>query len=610
WSSPETFQSYTFTGDDLGENFLFLVGLDEAGVTTSCKSTITVKELNPFVTTWKTDNPGTSDSLQVTLPIYQASSRDYRFDIDWGDGNFSYDRNASTTHTYDSAGVYTVRISGDFPRIYFNNEGDKEKLLTVEQWGDIQWSSMESAFHGCRHLNITNPTIDSPDLSNVISLANMFDKCYAFNGHISHWDVSSVQIFDEMFSFCTVFDQAIGAWDMRSARSLYFMLEEAHQFNQDLNAWDVSNVTIMDGLFYYALVFDQDLNNWDVSQVNSMVEMFYVANLFNGDITSWNVSHVENMEGMFEEAYAFNQDISNWEVGNVKDMSGMFGSTQRFNQDIGSWDVSQVTDMLGMFNGARVFNQDIGDWNVGKVTNMRNMFRSADAFNQDIGDWEVGNVTRMDAMFQESDLFNQDLASWDVSQVKDMRRMFENAASFDQDLGKWDIGGLADNVFSSGLEEMFKGAGLSVSNYDATLIGWHTDASGETGDGKDDIPYDIVFGAGNSQYCAGDSARQVLINTYRWSIMDAGQDCLTVNADDLTFGAEIKMYPNPSSNLIYFTGDLKDLRMVEIYGLNGQRLMVFKNNWNQVDISPLPPSIYFVKLVSEQSFKTFKLLKE
>lgn len=581
----EAFDAYTFTTEDLGENTLYVFGIDDAGNTTSCTSTVTVRELNPFITTWKTDNPGTSDSLQITIPTHEPSWRDYRFDIDWGDGTFSYNRSFSPTHTYDSAGVYTVRITGDFPQIFFNFGGDREKLLTIEQWGDIQWSSMQDAFEGCSNLNITNPDIDRPDLSRVTSLASMFRGCSAFNGAIGHWDVGNVQIFDELFTFCEVFNQDIGGWDMSSATSLFQMLRGNYKFNQDLNAWDVSNVTNMEGLFFFTETFNQDLNNWDVSKVTSMAEMFYVNNVFNGDIKTWDVRNVENMNGMFLEAFSFNQDISGWNVSKVKDMTDMFASAINFNQDIGNWDVSKVTNMIGTFRNAQAFNQDIGDWEVGNVTSMAAMFLEAVSFNQDISDWEVGKVTEMDDMF-------------------------ERAVSFDQDLGKWDIGSLVKNEFSNGLRHMFKDGGLSIANYDATLIGWHTDTSGAAGDGIDDIPFDITFGGGNSQYCAADSARQDLIDTYRWSISDAGQDCLSVDVDDLAFGHEITMHPNPSSDFVYFKGDLKDVRGVEIFNLKGQRVMIFNNNLNEFNISQLPPSLYLVKLFSERSFRTFKLIKE
>jgi hypothetical protein len=42
---------------------------------------------------------------------------------------------------FPSAGTYRVMISGDFTRIHLNNSGDRQKILDVEQWGDIAWTS-------------------------------------------------------------------------------------------------------------------------------------------------------------------------------------------------------------------------------------------------------------------------------------------------------------------------------------------------------------------------------------------------------------------------------------------------------------------------------------
>ena len=522
-----------------------------------CFNTAMVAQ-NEFITTWKTDNNGTSTDTEITIPTILGEN--YNYEVDWTYDGVTFNAedtgiNGNITHDYEVAGTYMVAIRGAFPRIYFNNAGDKQKLLTIEQWGNTAWTSMENAFYGCTYLNITNPSIDTPDLAQVTNLTNMFNKCSSFNGDITAWDVSTVEIFDQMFRFCSAFDQPIGSWNMRNAKSLYYMFEEAHIFNQPLNSWNTSSVTNMAGTFVYAQLFNQDLNNWNVSNVISMEEMFYVANVFNGDITAWNVSKVENMAGMFVEAYAFNQDISGWEVSQVTTMYEMFNNASSFNQDIGAWDVSKVTDMASMFTRAVDFNQDIGSWEVSQVIDMKSMFRESDsfnqdisswdvgkvqkmgtmfantkAFNQDIGAWDVSSVTQMNNMFFENPIFNQDISGWDVSKVTEMNGMFEGASSFDQNLGNWDLSSISPRNNYSGLYDMFKSSGLSLENYDATLIGWSIDASGIAGDLIDDIPAAVNLNAGNSQYCNGAVARATLSAApYNWVISDNGLACSAEN---------------------------------------------------------------------------------
>ncbi|MEM6686447.1 MAG: BspA family leucine-rich repeat surface protein, partial [Bacteroidota bacterium] len=433
---------------------------------------------SPFITTWQT----TTANESITIPTFSDETYDYI--IDWGDGSIAYGVTGDASHTYTTAGTYTVSIFGTFPRIFFDGStsNNAEKLLTVEQWGDNPWTSMEGAFHRCANLTITNANIDIPDLSNVISFVEIFDGCISFNSDISNWDVSNVEDFSEAFEDCDIFNQPLNSWDMSSAQSISYMFYEAFAFNQPLNNWNVSNVTNMEGVFASASVFNQDLNSWNVSNVTSMYEMFDTANAFNGNISSWNVANVQNMEDLFQDNLVFNQNISGWNVSSVEDMTAMFSGAEAFNQDISGWNVGAVTQMNDMFQNAILFNQDIGNWNVSSVTNMYEMFDGADSFDQNLGNWDIGNI--MDTGFSNSGL----------------RGMFGSGP-----------GGVA----------------MSVANYDATLIGWNTDNSGIAGDGIDDIPQNLIFGGGKNQYCTSEADQLNLINTHGWSISDDGQasDC-------------------------------------------------------------------------------------
>ncbi|EDP71748.1 transmembrane protein, putative [Flavobacteriales bacterium ALC-1] len=556
--------SITYTADDIGDNIVYAVGIDDNGRMSYCESTITVTSLDPFVTTWKTDNPGESDDNTIRIPGIDGG---YDFDVDWGDGNISYGfQGTSATHAYSVPGTYTVSITGDFPRIYFNDQGDKNKILTIEQWGNNQWTSMVNAFEGCENLNITNPNAGAPNLSEVTSVSAMFSDCEEFNGDVTNWDVSNVEIFDEAFAYCDIFNQPIGGWNMSNATSLDYMFYEAYTFNQPLNNWNVSNVINMEGVFSDAVVFNQDLNNWNVSNVISMDELFYAAEAFNGNISSWNVSNVENMEEMFDAAYAFNQDISNWNVSNV-------------------------TNMEDMFDGADVFNQDISNWNVGNVTDMSNMFSGADAFNQDI-------------------------SGWDVSSVTTIANMFSGADAFDQNLGSWDIGNIVDTgSSSSGLRNMFgsgpSGVDMSVLNYDATLIGWNIDSSGIDGDGIDDIPQNIDFGGGKNEYCTSEMERQNLIDTHGWTISDNGEssDCGILGVSEIE-EAVINIFPNPTKDIINIEGDLSQLQSIDIYNLRGQLVKHIENQFEKINLKGLSTSVYIMYVKTVFNTKAIRIIKE
>ncbi|MCP4122771.1 MAG: DUF285 domain-containing protein, partial [Bacteroidetes bacterium] len=313
---------------------------------TACDST------DYFITTWRTDSTGTSNDSSITIPTFSGET--YNYDVDWTyDGiTFNVDDGGVTgdiTHDYGTSGTYTVAIRGTFPRIYFDDDGDHNKILTIEQWGTNPWTSMENAFDGCENLNITNMSIDTPDLSGMTNMSRMFAY--------------------------------------------------ASSFNSNINNWNTSNITNMKKVFIGTSAFNSDISSWDVSNVTNMSHMFQRASVFEGDLSAWNVSNVTNMSYMFSEALLFNSNISNWNTGNVTNMEVMFNKTNSFNQDIGGWNVSKVTNMYIMFSEAIAFNQDIGSWDVSMVTNMPYMFKGATAFDQNIGSWDIGQMTNITEMF-------------------------------------------------------------------------------------------------------------------------------------------------------------------------------------------------------------------
>jgi len=288
-----------------------------------------------FITTWNT-----LGETELVIPT-TGSGYDYNVDCN-NDGTFEATNVIGNyTCVYATAGVYQVVITGTFPRISFDSIGDKDKILTINQWGVNAWASMENAFAGCSNLDGIEAS-DVPDLSNVTSMKNMF--------------------------------------------------LQASSFNRNIGKWDVSNVTDMSYMFWEASSFNQDLD-WNVSNVSDMSSMFYGATAFNGNIGTWNVANVINMRLMFNGATSFDTSIANWDVANVNDMRNMFENASSFNQHLQNWNVGKVLNMKDMFNGATNFNRDIRNWDVSSVTNMDRMFYNAASFNYNLSGWNVDNVT-------------------------------------------------------------------------------------------------------------------------------------------------------------------------------------------------------------------------
>ena len=450
---------------------------------------ITVLNETAFITQWKTDDVGTSNSDQLIISTSPDFS--YNYSVDWGDGLIDNKVAGDITHTYASAGTYTVSITGDFPQTYFDESHDNSKLVSVEQWGNRQWRSMEKAFQGCDQLVFN--AVDIPDLSLVSSMKNTFKAASTFNSDLSLWDVSSVTTMQSMFEDANKFDQLIGNWNVAKVSNMNSMFSDAWGYRgADIGIWDVSSVTDMSNMFFTTFFFNTDLSTWDVSKVTDMSDMFLLARVFNQplgtwdtssltntsnmfgsafdfnqDIGAWDVSKVVDMSGMFRAANSFNQELGNWNVSAVINMAGMFRQAAAFNKDISRWDVSNVSDMSSMFDAANNFNQNISSWNVVKVNNMQRLFAGAADFNQNINAWDVSNVTNMSGMFNLASSFNQAINSWDVSSVTDMSSMFNFAGSFNQDISNWDV----SSVRNMSAMFFFTGAfNQNISNWDVSSV--------------------------------------------------------------------------------------------------------------------------------------------
>lgn len=519
----------------------------------------------PFITTWKTNNTGQGNSTSIVIP---TTGTGYNYEVDWNnDGVYEQTGiTGSVSHNFGTAGTYTIRIRGSFPRIYCNSIGEF-KLLDVVQWGDISWTSMNRAFSNCGNLNIT--ATDVPNLSGVTDMSYMFYGCTKLTGpaNIGSWDLSTVNNIQGMFIDCAMFNQPIGNWNTASvidmggifARAVLFnqpignwntsavtdmggMFDHASAFNQDISTWNTSAVTEMSSMFTYALAFNQPIGNWNTASVTGMNAMFKNATSFNQPIGNWSTAAVNNMGDMFFSATAFDQPIGNWNTTLVTSMSNMFREADHFNQPIGGWSTGAVTSMNAMFYGADAFNKPIGGWNTGAVTTMSQMFRGAVAFNQPIGGWSTGSVLAMDQMFYNATMFNQPIGNWNTGAVTVMSQMFGLASAFNQPIGGWNTAAVTNiglmfynaAAFNQSLATwtinpgnsmftMLSNSGMDCFNYSATLIGWA---------GNPAIPSNRSLGADGRLYATeAASARTYLSSTKGWTITGdtpSGPNCAPV----------------------------------------------------------------------------------
>lgn len=301
----------------------------------------------PFVSIWQTTAP----SETITLPL--RSGYNYNLLVDWGDGSESLVTSYNDTdaaHVYLVAGPYTITIMGTAEAWYFNNTGDKTKILQVTELGDLNWTNFEGAFSGCTNLS----TFDGGITSAVTDMAYMFYLSTA-TPDTSAWDTSNVTTMTAMFRQAPNANPDTSSWITSNVINMAHLFRSATSANPDVSGWDTSSVTNMAYMFNSATIATPDTSGlgWDTSNVTNMYAMFYGATLANPDTSGsgWDTSQVTNMAYMFYQATNANPDTSGWDTTLVTTMYRMFFSATSSNPDMSNWNFANVTDMGEMFNG-------------------------------------------------------------------------------------------------------------------------------------------------------------------------------------------------------------------------------------------------------------------
>jgi len=155
---------------------------------------------NEFRFSVKTDNVGTSNDNQFTIPINLGT---FNYTVTTSDGTSTSGLTGDHTITFPSGGgTYDVVITGTFPGMKFNNGGDKLKILTIDNFGiyGVGSTSQRFQFWGCSNL-VVNAT-DTGDFSQVTNFQRAFRSCSSITT-IPSLDFSSATNFTELFYFAS-----------------------------------------------------------------------------------------------------------------------------------------------------------------------------------------------------------------------------------------------------------------------------------------------------------------------------------------------------------------------------------------------------------------------
>ncbi|RXP44327.1 carbohydrate-binding protein [Lutibacter sp. HS1-25] len=89
-----------------------------------------------------------------------------------------------------------------------------------------------------------------------------------------------------------------------------------------------------------------------------------------------------------------------------------------------------------------------------------------------------------------------------------------------------------------------------------------------------------------------------------------GDNCSSLGVDDEILNNSIKMYPNPVTDILHVSSQLKEIQKIEIFSMLGSKMMEVKTNFNSINMRDLPSGIYLLHIYSEKGTAVRKLIKQ
>ncbi|WP_408096352.1 BspA family leucine-rich repeat surface protein [Peredibacter sp. HCB2-198] len=292
---PTASASQTYSTPDLtiGQQYQFYVRQwDKAGNASPCSTaSVSYRVKYPFQSEWQIAANG--ETIALPLP---PSGFTYNFTVDWGDGTPKTTHTSyAVSHSYQTAGTYTITITGTMEAWSFNNSPNAPKIKKVLNLGEMGWKDFQYGFKGCSNLTIFN----GGDVSLVTNMSYMFSQAPLVTPDTSNWNVSNVTNMGSMFEGASAANPNTSTWQTHNVVYMYNMFKDAPMANPDVSGWNTSNVEQMDRMFNNATAAMPDTTNWNTIKVQTMTSMFEGATLANPDTTNWDLGVVTNLNYMF-----------------------------------------------------------------------------------------------------------------------------------------------------------------------------------------------------------------------------------------------------------------------------------------------------------------------
>ena len=141
---------------------------------------------------------------------------------------------------------------------------------------------------------------------------------------------------------------------------------------------------------------------------------------------------------------------------------------------------------------------------------------------------------------------------------------------------------------------------MSKRNYDDLLISWEAKSN----------PSYLPFGAEGLLFCAGDSARSLLLLD-GWTFHKDTLDCSLVSLNESLANKEdfLNVYPNPTNGVIHINTD-KRIERIAVFDLQGRFLSSTSLNVTFIEL-PESKGMYLIQIrFQDGTIRTEKVIKK
>jgi len=308
------------------------------------------------------------------------------------------------------------------------------------RWDTSNVESFESMFEGSSLSKSTN----SWNIRKAKSFKNMFKSATAFNKPLPKWAgdfgaslaESEKNIdFTGMFE-SSIYNQSVKDWDVSNAISIKNMFKDNTEFNSELfsgtkfqstKCENVTNFLCGTTALHTAInspLTPDSIKNPLTTYGDTVKDSIGFALMFCTDDSSIPNELKSNTYKTYRSAWESENSFVVVEEPPEplpSENSYAFANRDELDTAIDAWMSNQTS--------AEETYGEIGTWDVSAITDMRSLFHgksSSDVRELDLSNWDVSNVTKMGEMFKTCRYFSSiNLSGWDVSSCDSFYGLFD-----------------------------------------------------------------------------------------------------------------------------------------------------------------------------------------